>query len=106
MNIIVTEKVRQELTQKYEIHPDKTWSVDECKKVLGMYSQEQCERHYLLPQRIGLALATQQSQRNSELEEQNKELCARVSTLTKKLNLKKAAAKTDVEVSQPDNIYP
>ncbi len=32
--------------------------------------------------------------------------CARVSTLTKKLNLKKAAAKTDVEVSQPDNIYP
>ncbi len=29
-----------------------------------------------------------------------------VSTLTKKFNLKKAAAKTDVEVSQPDNIYP
>ncbi len=55
---------------------------------------------------FGLALATQQSQRNSELEEQNKELRARVSTLTKKLNLKKAAAKTDVEVSQPDNIYP
>ncbi len=55
---------------------------------------------------FGLALATQQSQRNSELEEQNKELCARVSSLTKKLNLKKAAAKTDVEVSQPDNIYP
>ncbi len=56
---------------------------------------------------FGLALATQQSQRNSELEEQNKELRARVSTLTKKLNLKKAAAKTDVEeVSQPDNYYP
>ncbi len=34
MDLIVTEKVRQELTQKYEIHPDKTWSVDECKKVL------------------------------------------------------------------------
>ncbi len=32
MDLIVTEKVRQELTQKYEIHPDKTWSVDECKK--------------------------------------------------------------------------
>ncbi len=29
-----------------------------------------------------------------------------VSSLTKKLNLKKDAAKTDVEVSQPDNIYP
>ncbi len=26
MDLIVTEK---ELTQKYEIHPDKTWSVDE-----------------------------------------------------------------------------
>ncbi len=47
---------------------------------------------------FGLALATQQSQRNSELEEQNKELRARVSTLTKKLNLKKAAAKTDVKL--------
>ncbi len=35
MDLIVTEKVRQKLTQKYEIHPDKTWSVDECKKVLG-----------------------------------------------------------------------
>ncbi len=35
MDLIFTEKVRQELTQKYEIHPDKTWSVDECKKVLG-----------------------------------------------------------------------
>ncbi len=32
MDLIVTEKVRQELTQKYEIHPDKTWSVDECKR--------------------------------------------------------------------------
>ncbi len=28
IDLIVTEKVRQELTQKYEIHPDKTWSVD------------------------------------------------------------------------------
>ncbi len=27
MTLIVTEKVRQELTQKYEIHPDKTWSM-------------------------------------------------------------------------------
>ncbi len=104
MNLIVTEKVRQELTQKYEIHPDKTWSVDECKKVLGaMYSQEQCEGIICCHREFGLALATQQSQRNSELEE----LRARVSTLTKKLNLKKAAAKTDVEeVSQPDNNYP
>ncbi len=66
-----------------------------------MYSQEQCERHYLLPQRIWFSASYTQSQRNSELEE----LRARVSTLTKKLNLKKAAAKTDVEeVSQPDNI--
>ncbi len=55
---------------------------------------------------FSLTLATQQSQRNSELEKQNNELRARVSTLTKKLNLKKAAAKTDVKVSQPDNIYP
>ncbi len=53
MDLIITEKVRQELTQKYQIHPDKTWSVDECKKVLGAcIRKEQCERHYLLSQRI------------------------------------------------------
>ncbi len=108
MNLIVTEKVRQELTQKYEIHPDKTWSVDECKKVLGACIRKNNVKGIICCHReFGLALATQQSQRNSELEEQNKELRARVSTLTKKLNLKKAAAKTDVEeVSQPDNYYP
>ncbi len=108
MNLIVTEKVRQELTQKYEIHPDKTWSVDECKKVLGACIRKNNVKGIICCHReFGLALATQQSQRNSELEEQNKELCARVSSLTKKLNLKKAAAKTDVEeVSQPDNNYP
>ncbi len=107
MDLIITEKVRQELTQKYQIHPDKTWSVDECKKVLGASIRKNNVKGIICCHReFGLALATQQSQRNSELEEQNKELRARVSTLTKKLNLKKAAAKTDVEVSQPDNIYP
>ncbi len=107
MDLIITEKVRQELTQKYQIHPDKTWSVDECKKVLGASIRKNNVKGIICCHReFGLALATQQSQRNSELEEQNKELHARVSTLTKKLNLKKTAAKTDVEVSQPDNIYP
>ncbi len=106
MNIIVTEKVRQELTQKYEIHPDKTWSVDECKKVLGACIRKNNVKGIICCHReFGLALATQQSQRNSELEKQNNELRARIYTLTKKLNLKKEA-KTDVEVSQPDNIYP
>ncbi len=90
MNIIVTEKVRQELTQKYEIHPDKTWSVMSVKRYWEHVSQEQCERHYLLPQRIGLvALATQQSQRNSELEKPTMNSRARVSTLDRELNLKK-----------------
>ncbi len=106
MNIIVTEKVRQELTQKYEIHPDKTWSVDECKKVLGACIRKNNVKGIICCHReFGLALATQQSQRNAELEKQNNELRARIYTLTKKLNLKKEA-KTDVEVSQPDNIYP
>ncbi len=54
---------------------------------------------------FSVTLATQQSQRNAELEKQNNELRARIYTLTKKLNLKKEA-KTDAEVSQPDNIYP
>ncbi len=107
MDLIVTEKVRQKLTQKYEIHPDKTWSVDECKKVLGASIRKNNVKGIICCYReFSVTLATQQSQRNSELEKQNNELRARVSTLTKKLNLKKAAAKTDVGVSQPDNIYP
>ncbi len=107
MDLIVTEKVRQKLTQKYEIHPDKTWSVDECKKVLGASIRKNNVKGIICCYReFSVTLATKQSQRNSELEKQNNELCARVSTLTKKLNLKKAAAKTDVGVSQPDNIYP
>ncbi len=96
MNIIVTEKVRQELTQKYEIHPDKTWSVDECKKVLGASIRKNNVKGIICCHReFSVTLATQQSQRISELEKQNNELRARVSILTKKLNLKKV-----------DNIYP
>ncbi len=107
MDLIVTEKVRQKLTQKYEIHPDKTWSVDECKKVLGAIIRKNNVKGIICCYReFSLTLATRQSQRNSELEKQNDELRARISTLTKKLNLKKAGAKTDVGVSQPDNIYP
>ncbi len=108
MNIIVTEKVRQELTQKYEIDPDKTWSVDECKKVLGACIRKNNVKGIICCHReFSVTLATQQSQRNSELEKQNNELRARVSSLTKKLNRNKASAKTDVEeVSQPDNNYP
>ncbi len=107
MDLIVTEKVRQKLTQKYEIHPDKTWSVDECKKVLGASIRKNNVKDIICCYReFSLTLATQQSQRNSELEKQNDELRARISTLTKKLNLKRAGAKTDVGVSQPDNIYP
>ncbi len=107
MDQIVTEKVRQKLTQKYEIHPDKTWSVDECKKVLGASIRTNNVKGIICCYReFSVTLATKQSQRNSELEKQNDELPARVSTLTKKLNLKKVAAKTDVGVSQPDNIYP
>ncbi len=108
MDLIVTEKVRQELTQKYEIHPDKTWSVDECKKVLGASIRKNNVKGIICCHReFSVTLATQQSQRNSELEKQNNELRARVSSLTKKLNRNKASAKTDVEeVSQPDNNYP
>ncbi len=108
MDLIVTEKVRQELTQKYEIHPDKTWSVDECKKVLGARIRKNNVKGIICCHReFSVTLATQQSQRNSELEKQNNELRARVSSLTKKLNRNKASAKTDVEeVSQPDNNYP
>ncbi len=108
MDLIVTEKVRPELTQKYEIHPDKTWSVDECKKVLGASIRKNNVKGIICCHReFSVTLATQQSQRNAELEKQNNELCARVSSLTKKLNRNKASAKTDVEeVSQPDNNYP
>ncbi len=58
-----------------------------------MYSQEQCEGIICCHREFGLALATQQSQRNSELEKQNNELRARVSALTKKLNRNKLQQK-------------
>ncbi|MGL4645526.1 MAG: hypothetical protein ACRCVL_00175 [Cetobacterium sp.] len=35
MNAIVTDSVKQNLAKKYGIHPDKVWSIEECKKVLG-----------------------------------------------------------------------
>ncbi len=93
MNLIVTEKVRQELTQKYEIHPDKTWSVDECKKVLGASIRKNNVKGIICCHReFSVTIATQQSQRNSELEKQNNELRARVSTLTKNLNLRAVQA--------------
>ncbi len=105
MNIIVTEKVRQELTQKYEIHPDKTWSVDECKKVLGASIRKNNVKGIICCHReFSVTLATQQSQRNSELEKQNNELRARYH-FDQEIEPQERA-KTDVEVSQPDNIYP
>ncbi len=86
MDLIVTEKVRQKLTQKYEIHPDKTWSVDECKKVLGASIRKNNVKDIICCYReFSLTLATQQSQRNSELEKQNDELRAKISTLTKEI---------------------
>ncbi len=47
----------------------------------------------VVTENLVLALATQQSQRNSELEKQNNELRARVSALTKKLNRNKLQQK-------------
>ncbi len=48
-------------------------SVDECKKVLGACIRKNNVKGIICCHReFGLALATQQSQRNSELEEQNK----------------------------------
>ena len=108
MDSIVTESVRLDLIKKFGIDPEKVWSIEECKKVLGSCIRKNNVKGIICCHReFGLALATQHSQRNSELEKQNKELRARVSSLTKKLNRNKAAAKTDVEeVSQPDNNYP
>ncbi len=78
------------------------------KKVLGASIRKNNVKGIICCHReFSVTLATQQSQRNSELEKQNNELRARVSALTKKLNRNKASAKTDVEeVSQPDNNYP
>ncbi|MEI5579553.1 hypothetical protein, partial [Streptomyces brasiliscabiei] len=79
---------------------------DECKKVLGACIRKNnvkgiicCHREFVL------AIATEQSKRNSELEKQNNELRARISSLTKKLHRNKDAEKTDEgEFSQSDNI--
>lgn len=91
MHSIVTESVRLNLTQKYDIHPDKTWSLEECKKVLGACIRKKNIKGIICCHReFSLAAAVQQSQRSAELEEQNKELRARVASFTKKLSYNKS----------------
>ena len=34
MDLIVTESVRLNLTKKFGIHPEKVWSIEDCKKIL------------------------------------------------------------------------
>ena len=108
MDSIVTEEVRLNLTKKFGIDPVKVWSIEDCKKVLGESIRKNSVKGIIFCHReFGLTLATEQSKRNSELEKQIKELRARISSLTKKVNRNKDAEKTDVEeVSQPDNNYP
>ncbi len=63
------------------------------KKVLGASIRKNNVKGIICCHReFSVTLATQQSQRNSELEKQNNELRARVSTLTKKLNLRAVQA--------------
>ncbi|XP_048034872.1 uncharacterized protein LOC125260506 [Megalobrama amblycephala] len=107
MDSIVTESVRLDLTKKFGIHPEKVWSIEECKKVLGACIRKKnmmgiicCHREFTL------SIAQDQIQRIAKLEEQNKQLHTRVSRLTQKLGLNKASTKCDSKDQQSDESYP
>lgn len=91
MDSIVTDSVRQNLTQKFGIDPDRTWYLEECKKVLGACIRKGnikgiicCHREY------SLALAAEKDQCIKELEKKNQDLDSRVISLNEKLGHNKA----------------
>ncbi|KAI2647052.1 Gag polyprotein [Labeo rohita] len=107
MDSIVTESVRLDLTKKFGIDPEKVWSIEECKKVLGACIRKKnikgiicCHREFTL------SLAQEQAQCIAKLKEQNKQLHTRVSCLTKKVGHNKASTKSDSNDQQSDESYP
>lgn len=102
----ITESVRLNLTKKFSIDPDDVWTLEECKKVLDACIRKNNVKGIICCYReFKLSRAKQQAQAKSELEKQIQELHAKITSLTKQLNLKKS--KIDIEeVSQPDNKHP
>ncbi|KAI2645135.1 Gag polyprotein [Labeo rohita] len=107
MDSIVTESVRLDLTKKFGIDPEKVWSIEECKKVLGACIRKKnikgiicCHREFTL------SLAQEQAQCIAKLKEQNKQLQTRVSCLTKNVGHNKASTKSDSNDQQSDESYP
>lgn len=107
MDSIVTESVRLDLTKKFGIHPEKVWSIEECKKVLGACIRKKNMKGIICCHReFTLSIAQEQTQRIAKLEEQNKQLHTRVSRLTQKLGHNKASTKSDSNDQQSDESYP
>ncbi|KAI2655653.1 Metabotropic glutamate receptor 6 [Labeo rohita] len=105
MDSIVTESVRLDL--KFSIDPEKVWSVEECKKVLGACIRKKNIKGIICCHRkFTLSLAQEQTQCIAKLKEHNKQLQTRVSCLTKKVGHNKASTKSDSNVQQSDESYP
>ncbi|KAI2661136.1 Tyrosine--tRNA ligase [Labeo rohita] len=107
MDSIVTESVRLDLTKKFGIDPEKVWSIEECKKVLGVCIRKKNIKDIICCHReFTLSLAQEQAQCIAKLKEQNKQLHTRVSCLTKKVGHNKASTKSDSNDQQSDESYP
>lgn len=86
MDSIVSESVRQNLTQKFGIDPDRTWTLEECKKVLGACVRKNntkgiifCYKEY------SLALAAKQTECIAKLEKKIQDLCSQAISPNEKI---------------------
>ncbi|XDV29336.1 hypothetical protein PO909_032473 [Leuciscus waleckii] len=107
MDSIVTESVRLNLTKKFGIHPEKVWSIEDCKKILGASIRKNNVKAIICCHReFSLSIAQEQAQCIAKLKEQNKQLHTQVSCLKKKVGHNKASTKCDSENQQSDETYP
>lgn len=107
MDSIVTESVRLNLTKKCGIHPEKVWSIEDYKKVLGACIRKKNIKGMICCHReFSLSIVQEQARCIDKLKEQNKQLHNQVSCLTDKVGHNKALTKCDLEDQQSDESYP
>ena len=96
-----------DLTKKFGIHPEKVWSIEDCKKVLGACTRKKHIKGMICCHReFSLSIVQEQAHCIDKLKEQNKQLHTQVYCLKKKVGHNKASTKCDSEDQQSDESYP
>jgi len=74
MDFIVTQSVGLNLTKKFGIHPEKVWSIEDCKKVLGASIRKNNVKAIICCHKeFSLSIAQEQAGCIAKLNEQNKQ---------------------------------